>query len=117
MSGRRGGGGDISCSLLCQCQCTDSPVQCPCCTGLVKLYNTLALVVRDKAAEEVRMVLLYQLDCHKVLDLLEDNVAVSEEQFSDYWADNNMRWSLLRGAFLSSSRSEFRKEIFCLINT
>ena len=67
----------------------------PCCTGLVSqshinLY-TLALVVRDKAAEEDRMVLLYQLDCNKVLDLLEDNVAVSEEQFSDYWGDNNMR--------------------------
>ena len=59
----------------------------------VKLYNTLALVVRDKAAEEDRMVLLYQLDCNKVLDLLEDNVAVSEEQFSDYWRDNNMRSS------------------------
>ena len=56
----------------------------------IKLY-TLALVVRDKAAEEDRMVLLYQLDCNKVLDLLEDNVAVSEEQFSDYWGDNNMR--------------------------
>ena len=94
-----------------------SPVQPPCCTGLVKLYSTLALVVRDKAAEEVRMVLLYQLDCHKVLDLLEDNVAVSEEQFSDYWADNNMRWRLPKGSFLSSFRPEFRKEIFCLINT
>ena len=45
------------------------------------------------------MVLLYQLDCNKVLDLLEDNVAVSEEQFSDYWGDNNMRCSLLPGSF------------------
>ena len=93
--GGGGGGGDISCSLLCLSVSVQPRYSPPCCTGLVSqshinLY-TLALVVRDKAAEEDRMVLLYQLDCNKVLDLLEDNVAVSEEQFSDYWGDNNMR--------------------------
>ena len=80
--------------VLCWCQC-----ECTASTALlyrtgqshINLY-TLALVVRDKAAEEVRMVLLYQLDCNKVLDLLEDNVAASEEQCSDYCdCDNNMR--------------------------
>ena len=59
----------------------------------IRLY-TLVLVVRDQAAEEDKMVLLYQLDCNKVLDLLEDNVALSEEQLSDYWGDNNMRCRL-----------------------
>ena len=86
-----------------QSQCTGSPVQPSLLyrTGQshINLY-TLALVVRDKAAEEDRMVLLYQLDCNKVLDLLDDNVAVSEEQFSDYWGDNNMRCRILPGLFL-----------------
>ena len=36
------------------------------------------------------MVLLYQLDCNKVLDMLEDSAAVSEEEFSDYW-EKSMR--------------------------
>ena len=68
--------------------------------SLYTLITLIALVVRDQAAEEDRMVLLYQLDCNKVLDLLEDNVDVSEEQLSDYWGDNNMRCRILPGLFL-----------------
>ena len=76
----------------------------------LKLYTLLpllTLVVRDQAAEEDRMVLLYQLDCNKVLDLLEDNVAVSEEQLSDYWGDNNMRCR--QHCFFYFSPPQFRK--------
>ena len=69
---------------------TLTPHTSGCCrAGLVShQYDiTLSLVGGD---DSLRMVLLYQLDCNKVLDLLEDNVAVSEEQFSDYW-ENNLR--------------------------
>ena len=81
--------------VLCYVSVSVQPVQSPSLyrTGQshLCLYRTLLTVVRDQAAGEDRMVLLYQLDCNKVLDLLEDNVAVSEEQLSDYWGDNNMR--------------------------
>ena len=89
--------------VLCYVSVSVQPVQSPSLyrTGQshLCLYRTLLTVVRDQAAGEDRMVLLYQLDCNKVLDLLEDNVVVSEEQFSDYWAENNMRCRLVRGSF------------------
>ena len=97
--------------VLCYVSVSVQPVQSPSLyrTGQshLCLYRTLLTVVRDQAAGEDRMVLLYQLDCNKVLDLLEDNVAVSEEQLSDYWGDNNMRCRQLH--FFYFSPHEFRK--------
>ena len=62
------------------------------------------MIISDKSGLDVvtggRMVLLYQLDCNKVLHLMdpagpdtedtETHTAASQEQLSDYW-DNNLR--------------------------